>query len=131
MENYVICSEIINDILIVKASNKKDENENFVKLSSFKNKSINEIFKCVKLFEEKAANDFIKTHSQTQSITLSKFKTLIYNHKCQCSPNCKKFIYGGCYNIPNVGGITVECYDRISKHGKLSPYKVVQILNKN
>ena len=45
MENYVICSKIINDILIVESSNKKDENENFVKLSSFKNKSINEIFK--------------------------------------------------------------------------------------
>ena len=74
-------------------------------------------------------NDLFK-HSVSNPY-FTEIKTVgIKKHKCKCSERCQKFIWGGFYNIPDVGGISVACYDRISKNGKLSPYQVMLALKK-
>lgn len=101
-------------------------------LSSFSGKNINNVISYAKTFDEETAKRIIKERKDNdiKYDTLEAFTNFIKNHKCKCSERCQKFIWGGFYNIPDVGGISVTCYDRISKNGKLSPYQVMLALKK-
>lgn len=133
-KKYVIYKIILNDIrFIAKCYDSAVSFDNLTfRLSSFRGKNINDVLAYVETFDEETAKKIIQERNDDdiECDTLEAFTTFIKNHKCKCSERCQKFIWGGCYNIPDVGGISVSCYDRISKNGKLSPYKVMLALKK-
>lgn len=131
-KKYVIYKIIANDIqLVAKCYNSSVSFDNLTfRLSSFRGKNINDVISYAKTFDEETAKKIIQecNDKDIKYNTLETFTDFIKKHKCKCSERCQKFIWGGFYNIPNVGGISVSCYDRISKNGKLSPYKVMLAL---
>lgn len=130
MEKYIVYKSVTDDIIIGVKSNENSQ-VNFVHISSYKNKSIHNIIQDVFICDIDMANHIIQTNSGMKYITLSKFKDFILNHKCHCSSKCLKFIWGGFYNIIDVGGVSVECFDRLSNNNKLNPFQVrLKILKK-
>ena len=131
-KKYVIYKIILNDIrFIAKCYDSAVSFENLTfRLSSFRGKNINDVITYIKTFDEETAKKIIQERNDNdiKYKTLEEFTSFIKKHKCKCSERCQKFIWGGFYNIPDVGGISVTCYDRISKNGKLSPYKVMLTL---
>ena len=124
-KRYVIYKVIVNDILFINKNSISDIESSSLKISLFNNKRIKEIFKCIKMFDETTANDIVNNNDKLQVMSEEDFHKFILMHKCKCSTRCQKFIWGGFYNIPDVGGINVSCYDRISRNGKLSAYQVM------
>ncbi|MBO8427239.1 MAG: hypothetical protein IAC58_01605 [Firmicutes bacterium] len=133
-KKYVIYKIIMNDIQFIAKC--YDSAVSFdvltFRLSSFRGKNINDVISYVKTFDEETAKKIIqeRNDNEIEYKTLEEFTNFIKKHKCKCSKRCQKFIWGGYYNIPDVGGISVACYDRISKNGKLSPYQVMLALKK-
>lgn len=108
-----------------------ESNGLFLRLSSLNGKDIEYVLSTPKKFNlreaEKVANNL---GCNAKHIIFSKFEDIVRKNKCKCSSACQTFVLGGCYNIPNVGAISVKCYDRISNNRKLSAFQVVKKLNK-
>lgn len=126
MENNVVYVESGNRILLLTEKCKRNGEIKTIPINSFN--QVDDIINNVKTFTTKEVNKMKAENPTIKATPLFNFVRFILNHKCKCSDNCVKFINGGMYNIPNVGGISLECYDRISNNGQLSPYKVMLAL---
>lgn len=108
-----------------------DSNGLFLRLSSLNGKDIEYVINTPKRFNLIEAKEVVNNLGcNAKHIIFSKFEDIVRKNKCKCSSACQTFIQGGCYNIPNVGTISVKCYERISDNRKLSPFQAVKKLNK-
>lgn len=128
MVNYVVYIENGSNIELLTKKWRNGETINTISLKSFKR--IDDIINSVKTFTDSDVKEMCKENLSLKSMPLFNFIQIIHKLKCKCSDECMNFVYGGFYNIPDVGGVCVECYDRISKNGKLTPYKVMKLLRK-
>lgn len=132
MSENIIYTDINNDMYIVINKDINKITENIKKLTDFED--INVILNSVSCFDDTITDKIINDSSLEitfHKMPYDKFVEFIRNHKCKCTKTCKHIVWGGFYNIPGVGGVSMTCYDRISKNGKLSAYQVMKKIQKN
>lgn len=127
---YIVLVNHNNNIFII-INDKSDILEN-ISFSYKTYSNVDTIISHTKVFTKEKCNE-IKQNLLNQfgdkNILIEHYDDFIkriMNHKCKCSESCRRFIYGGFYNLPEIGGISVKCYDRLSNNGKLSAYQVIQ-----